>query len=72
MQKWDYKIITVEDTWDGKLTHVKYIDGKLINHRTEDLPKWNITYLQELGAQGWELVTCYQNITFYFKRPIEE
>ena len=71
MQKWEYRTITIEDTWDGKLTHVKSIDGKLLNLRTEDLPKWNIAYLQELGAQGWELVLC-QNHTHYFKRPIEE
>ena len=71
MQKWEYRKITIEDTWDGKSTHVKYIDGKLLNRKTEDLPLWNIAYLQELGAQGWELVLC-QNHTYFFKRPIED
>jgi hypothetical protein len=71
MQKWEYKKITTEDTWDGKSTHVKFIDDKLIGHKTENCPRWNAAYLQELGAQGWELVLC-QNHTHYFKRPIEE
>ena len=65
------KKITIEDTWDGKSTHVKYIDDKLIGHKTENCPRWDTAYLQELGAQGWEMVLC-QNHTHYFKRPIEE
>ena len=28
------------------------------------------TQLNELGAQGWELVAIYGNVYYYFKKPI--
>lgn len=45
--------------WEYKLTG--YVPGS-----TDDV----ITALNELGAEGWELVTSAAEWTFIFKRPL--
>ena len=68
MQKWEYTSIT----WmDAKI----YIGHDLVADDKNAIP---MTYMQQLGQQGWEMVTAVSEsvsssgiIRWYFKRPIE-
>ena len=68
MQKWEYISITWMDT---KI----YIGHDLVVDDKNAIP---MTYMQQLGQQGWEMVTAVSEsgstsgmIRWYFKRPIE-
>ena len=66
MQKWEY----ISMTWlDTKI----YVGHDLVVDSKEAIP---LPYMQQLGQQGWEMVTAVSEsasgITrWYFKRPIE-
>ncbi len=67
MQKWEYLEVAALDR--GNSFWVPYrVNG-------EELKDWrkgpNIhTYLNELGQQGWELVTIGTHDDYHFRRPI--
>ena len=61
MQKWEYLVL--------------YRDGSdvyAVNEKRYEKPyKMIHPYLEQLGKEGWELVSVDKG-TLYFKRPIEE
>lgn len=61
MQKWEYFVI--QRTFENN-PQVSFIN----NERQVGKPLY--PYLQEMGEQGWELVSV-NNALLYFKRPIE-
>jgi hypothetical protein len=68
MRKWEY--LTVERDGDiskSRTTRAKYINGVPVE--TKDLKPFH-QYLQEIGGEGWELVST-EGVYYYFKRPIE-
>jgi hypothetical protein len=68
MQKWEYTSITWMDT---KI----FVGHDLVADDKSAIP---MPYMQQLGQQGWEMVTAVAEsfstsgmIRWYFKRPIE-
>ena len=74
MQKWEY--LFVEADWIGDYWYPRYLN-------TVELPNWNkgqqlAIYANELGKQGWELVSApyvhtgsYTRPSLIFKRSLE-
>jgi hypothetical protein len=66
MQKWEYKIINIQwgnDKRDGPI--IEAIDGQ----PTSGAKQGFIDYLNNLGAEGWELILYQPHWTYLFKRP---
>jgi len=79
MQKWEYKVISLNGTGD-KL----YIDGEVV---ASGKSVTTLPYIQQLGEQGWEMVSAvsesvsicvgssswskemWGGLKWYFKRP---
>lgn len=70
MQKWEYLILrglaTSTVNW--------YVNGEKVGHGTEtvidsDTKVALSDYFNQLGEEGWELVTETKGLYFVFKRP---
>ena len=67
MQKWEHLEIEVVRVRVGE-TRIKAVNGQQIpSEKRQDF----YAYMNELGRQGWELVTAIDYVTYYFKRAIE-
>jgi hypothetical protein len=74
MQKWEYLRLSI--VYAAKVNEVIANGEEIYNRLGKDkYREFNVTaYFQELGAEGWELVssTLTQSTEFHhFKRPIE-
>jgi hypothetical protein len=82
MQKWEYKIaeVSIDKAFVGKSKLLVVEDGNKFNidcdeipttHGVPHFPKEATTYLNNLGLQGWELVSVVRDVAFVFKRSSE-
>jgi len=78
MQKWEYMYV-YEVTYDDTITSEYIVNGAL-NEKHKDKQVWALS--NELGAEGWEMVSSFANYrtpqhspaalwTLVFKRPKE-
>jgi len=77
MQKWEYLTLTAAYAGWDHLGIVKMFNDE--EYQDWKRKNWGVVYaLQELGEQGWELVTvmwrktgetAYADPVYYFKRP---
>lgn len=67
MDKWEYLIVVPQLA--GETVRPRFVNGK-------ELEDWEegpslAGYLNEQGAEGWELVSAASGSVLYFKRPIK-
>ena len=65
VQKWEYRVVTLRSSRERRAADVETF--RVRNKDSE-------TALNELGSQGWELVSVRENPSndpvYYFKRPV--
>ena len=64
VQKWEY----LEVTRVMRTGVAGAANGQSTATGTGNNPEW-ITYIAQLGDQGWELVAVTDNYSYIFKRP---
>lgn len=72
MSGWEYRVEKTEKNFQCLGEHCGYVEEKGVRRA---VAKWDTHCLQELGAEGWELVSIVQSessnhIRWVFKRPM--
>jgi len=75
VQQWEYKTVVVESAWLGPFG---FADTEIELHTKvgENSNDETFNYIEELGKDGWELVSFVNNLdglegTMIFKRPLK-
>jgi hypothetical protein len=77
MQRWEYCFLRLSDKEGAQpqmiLPKRDGVEGRgFANEEDESGAAMLLRAIAMLGRDGWELVQADDNVTFWFKRPIEE
>ncbi len=67
MQKWEYQVVSADEA--GLIWKPRNINDK-------EIPNWRqgqslLSYINQIGKEGWELAAAPDGNYLIFKRPIE-